>query len=407
MKTFISCLKKTLAIVCITLNSGFISGIQAQSLKDYYSYLVIGAFEFEENARSFAAYHKSEGLNTDIKKNDFNNLYYVFSFKSKDPEETRSEVFRIREKYNKLSDAWLYNGNFNSSHMASADFIEFVSPPKLAVAENVDNGGGASIEESREEIMKEQVVEKPKPTPRAMEEGVMPFYLNTVNASNSQPINGDIEFIDAERNKLITTYKAHESIGVKKPNNGTNRVTLITKIFGFKNTEITIDLDELGEESEGNVVQNGDSTIVNFNLIKYSKGDFATLWRVYFFIDAAIMKEESIYQLNQLLNMMKDNPTMKIRIHGHTNGNSHGEVMHLDIDDKNFFSLNGTHKKATASAKKLSLYRAYTIQHWLIDQGIAEERMEIQGWGGKKMLYDKHSSQADKNVRVEIEILEE
>ncbi|MEQ8926423.1 MAG: hypothetical protein RLO81_11455 [Fulvivirga sp.] len=60
-----------------------------------------------------------------------------------------------------------------------------------------------------------------------------------------------------------------------------------------------------------------------------------------------------------------------------------------------------------ASAKKLSEYRAYTIQHWLMDQGIEENRMEIKGWGGKKMLYDKHSSLAEKNVRVEIEILEE
>ena len=133
-----------------------------------------------------------------------------------------------------------------------------------------------------------------------------------------------------------------------------------------------------------------------------------TMWRVFFYIDAAIMKEESVLQLNQLLSMMKDNPNMRIRIHGHTNGNSRGEVMHLDLDDKNFFSLNGTHEKTpNASAKKLSLYRAYTIQHWLMDQGIAEGRMEIRGWGGKKMLYDKHDSQADKNVRVEIEILEE
>ncbi|MEM9858640.1 MAG: OmpA family protein, partial [Bacteroidota bacterium] len=80
------------------------------------------------------------------------------------------------------------------------------------------------------------------------------------------------------------------------------------------------------------------------------------------------------------------------------------KIIHLDPEDKNFFSLKADHLETNGSAKKLSLFRAYTIQHWLIDQGIAENRMEIKGWGGKKMIYDKHDSQADKNVRVEIEI---
>lgn len=99
---------------------------------------------------------------------------------------------------------------------------------------------------------------------------------------------------------------------------------------------------------------------------------------------------------------------MKIKVHGHTNGNSHGKVLHLSEGDKNFFSLKGdTHEEMQASAKKLSEFRAYTLEHWLLNQGISEDRVSSIGWGGKKMIYDKHDSKAHRNVRVEIEILEE
>ena len=82
-------------------------------------------------------------------------------------------------------------------------------------------------------------------------------------------------------------------------------------------------------------------------------------------------------------------------------------MKYLDEGDKDFFAINGDHESTNASAKKLSEYRAYTIQQWLVAQGIDESRMEIKGWGGKKMIYDKFDSQADKNVRVEIEITSE
>ena len=42
---------------------------------------------------------------------------------------------------------------------------------------------------------------------------------------------------------------------------------------------------------------------------------------------------------------------------------------------------------------------------WLLEQGIDKKRMELKGWGGKKMIYGKTDKLAGRNVRVEIEIL--
>lgn len=128
------------------------------------------------------------------------------------------------------------------------------------------------------------------------------------------------------------------------------------------------------------------------------------MYNVYFFKDAAIMRPESRYEINNLLSMMNENSAYKIMIHGHTNGNAAGKIITMG-DSKNFFSLTNT-REGRGSAKKLSEERANAVREYLIDQGIAEDRMTIKAWGGKRPLYDKENSQAQANVRVEVEIIE-
>jgi hypothetical protein len=38
---------------------------------------------------------------------------------------------------------------------------------------------------------------------------------------------------------------------------------------------------------------------------------------------------------------------------------------------------------------------------------VAGDRIEIKAWGGGRMIHDKNSVNAKKNVRVDVEILEE
>jgi outer membrane protein OmpA-like peptidoglycan-associated protein len=70
------------------------------------------------------------------------------------------------------------------------------------------------------------------------------------------------------------------------------------------------------------------------------------------------------------------------------------------------FSVNGA-QNTVGSAKDLSRQRAETIKRWLTENGIAEDRIEISAWGGKRPIYDKHSVNARKNVRVEVEVLQD
>jgi len=71
-----------------------------------------------------------------------------------------------------------------------------------------------------------------------------------------------------------------------------------------------------------------------------------------------------------------------------------------------YFSLDNT-EAGKGSAKTLSQKRAETLKNYLVSQGIDYKRVEIKAWGGDKPLYDKLSEQAEANVRVEIEIIDE
>jgi outer membrane protein OmpA-like peptidoglycan-associated protein len=144
---------------------------------------------------------------------------------------------------------------------------------------------------------------------------------------------------------------------------------------------------------------------VPFELVRLQKGDIAVMYNVYFFKDAAVMRPESRFEVNSLLEMLKENPKYRIRIHGHTNGGSHGKIISMG-EGKNFFSLTGS-REGFGSAKKLSEERARVIHTYLTENGIAAHRTHVKAWGGKRPIQDKHSTRASENVRVEIEILED
>ncbi len=405
----------------------FPSKATSQSSTESESYVVIGAFAIEKNAKRLISYAKEKGIQAEYQIHPNKDLYYVYE----QVENSFKERRRIKEVFPEFYDVWVYEGKLgrnydqqsnladtpsgvdsgsllasNSISEASSGIMDSSSEPNLPVEESMSEEGSAEVNESN--VTEEVESDESEPVKLEKKEGIYYLYLNTVNSKNLKEVKGKVNVIDPVRAKQLKEAKSHEIVGVRDPKNGSKTVKLATQIFGFREVQQTINLDEPVNDSTSSYVHTiGDSIIVDFELQRYKKGDVIIMYNVYFFKDAAIMKPESIYELNSLLDMLRENEKLVVQLHGHTNGNSHGKVLHLDLEDKNFFSLNANHKEDNGTAKKLSEYRAYTIQHWLMEQGISEERIEIKGWGGKKMIYDKHDTQAYKNVRVEVEILED
>lgn len=136
------------------------------------------------------------------------------------------------------------------------------------------------------------------------------------------------------------------------------------------------------------------------------KGEKETLHHIYFYRDAAVLRPESKYEVDRLVELMKKHPEEEILIHGHTNGNDKGPIIRLPDGSTNFFSMEGT-VEDYGSAVKLSELRALVIRDYLVTNGIESKRMKIKAWGGKKPLYKVDDEKAEANVRVEIEVLKE
>lgn len=411
--------------LCIGIFTLLPNDINAQSSNK--EYVVIGVFAIEKNAQRLIVNAKERNISAHYKIHPSRDLYFVYE----ETEDAWKERERIKNEFPEFYDVWVYEGQLGRSagltKNENTELVPSEEPQLIASNSKAEaNPGISDVSSSEPAAGKEEVSEasnnpnvsnaksqtetilEEEPVNIEPKENTYYLYFNTIHSKNLKEVKGTVNVIDPVRAKQLKEAKSHRIVEVKDPKNGSKTVKLSTSIFGFREVQQTVNLDQpVNDTTSAYVHTIGDSIIVDFELERYKKGDVLVMYNVYFFKDAAIMKPESIYELNALLDMLKENEKLVVKLHGHTNGNSHGKVLHLDLEDKNFFSLNANHKEDNGSAKKLSEYRAYTIQHWLMEQGIAEERIDIKGWGGKKMLYDKHDTQAFKNVRVEVEIVEE
>jgi outer membrane protein OmpA-like peptidoglycan-associated protein len=226
------------------------------------------------------------------------------------------------------------------------------------------------------------------------------FYFHIFRADNGKMIGGDVDAIDFERARRMATYPGNKPATVRMPSGKTKQVSFLCQVFGYRKQQKEFDpnspAEDLYLDDKGNLV-------VPFELVRLQKGDIAIMYNVFFFKDAAVMRPESRYEVNNLLELLTENPSYNIKIHGHTNGNANGKIIRMDTPG-NFYSLTGT-KQGFGSARKLSEERAIVIREFLINSGISADRMEVKAWGGKKPIHDTRSARAHENVRVEIEIL--
>ena len=391
------------------------------------SFVIIGAFVFQKNAKVFTAYARKKKLDAHYALNPDRSLYYVYSFYSPEKEKAIEEVYRVREKY-KITDAWVYSGALNgfpSNNSPAVPVERKLNVPTYDLGENQTIKTNNSprqepITATNEEVKTREVVVKnepenveeeivEEPAPEVVEPDIeesFKVYVNAVNLKNFTEVTGPIELVDEVRQKIIKKTSSHQLFGLNDPGNGKAAVKCVSRIFGYKPKEVSFSLTDPVSSGNDSIYIYGDSLIIDFGLERLARGDVMVMWSVLFYKDAAIMRPESRAELLSLLDMMTENNETRIKLHGHTNGNSKGRVIYLGDNDKDFFTLNGqNHKEKLGSAKDLSQERAFTIQHWLMENGIDESRIEIQGWGGKKMLQEKHSAKAYENVRVEVEVL--
>ncbi len=372
------------------------------------NYVVIGAFAIEKNATEFVEDAKKASFKAVSEINVSRNLFYVYILQTANRKAAFDLANSIRTT-TPFSDTWVYTGILGRE--STGEDFNPITEKNLEVIKTVDNSdnvvaGTAKVSEVANESLPAMAVvtaeDKSSVKVDPLAEGSRNFIFRIVRDDDQQELQGDIDVIDLDKTKKATSYKGNQNVAVA-PVNKSGNISLLCEIFGYRKVQKEINFNQ-PQESEG-IEMNGDQAVVKFELTRLKKGDIAVMYNVYFYKDAGIMRPESRYEVNSLVDMMKDNPKYKIKIHGHTNGSAAGKVISLG-ESKDYFSLNDT-KDGYGSAKKLSQERAEVMRDFMVTEGIDTKRMQIKAWGGKRPIHDKMSAHAQSNVRVEVEILED
>jgi len=372
-------------------------------------YVVINAYaqSREQVANSYYEEIRRQGDEVHYAYVRSKQMYFVYTHFHRDFREAIADMRQTR-KDPRFPEAWVFvSGDHQVNELdivKQPEVVEVVQttepiPDKSPVADPPKNLTASQDEIVLDEAALEDLDRRLEPPANINQ---LVFILS--NARNNQEVTGDVQIIDTERAKLIGVQNSGEIRAIGDPDNGSGQLTLLCDVFGYR--KIQKEVNYYGLDEHEDVQKLEDYYVVFFDLVRYHKGDIATMYNVYYFNDAAIMRPESRFEVNSLLAMMRENPNYRIRIHGHTNGNRRGKIISMGTSD-NFFDLDEENKDGSGSAKMLSRRRAELIRDYLISQGIDADRMEIKAWGGRRMLYDKNSPMAKKNVRVEIEILED
>lgn len=374
-------------------------------------YLVVGSFQNKTNAVNFRKKLIAQGkeANTSFSKETM--FYYVYINTFNTVDEAILTVKPTREN-TPFKDAWVlaYSNHSGMTAISNIPVNDPADSDSTRVSNNLESNIVSPAILSSDLPTSDKVIEKVELTSYNSEmfktdKSQYKFVFNAYNFLTNTKVNGDINVIDPDRLKIVRSVKTHQVAYLNEPHNQSNALQFISEIFGYKKAQHDVPLsDEIEGDLAAFMSVSGDTITVDFPLKRYDKGEVIVMYNVFFYKDAAIMKPESQFELNSLLDLLEEQSDYNIRISGHTNGNSSGKIIEIDNEIPEYFSLSQATKQKKGSAKKLSLKRAEIIQKYLLNNGISADRMEVKGWGGKKPIYDKFDRLASKNVRVEIEI---
>jgi len=118
---------------------------------------------------------------------------------------------------------------------------------------------------------------------------------------------------------------------------------------------------------------------------KVTVGSKAVMKNIFFDVGKAELKSESVSELERILDLLTNNPGIKLQINGYTDNSGNAETN-----------------------KVLSLKRAETVMAFLIARGIDFNRLKAVGFGQERPIVsnDDEAGGREINRRTEIEVLE-
>lgn len=234
-----------------------------------------------------------------------------------------------------------------SKGMHDLYMITFLGPEKPMILNNEDNLL-ASVAAPVKEVVIAPVVEV-KEAQLTILKGVVTDFLTHEN------LEAEIEIVDNQANKVIATFKSNSKTGkylVSLPAGKNYGIAVKKEGYLFHSENFDIPNTSAFQEVEKNI-----------ELKKLSVGTKIVLRNIFFDLDKATLRSESTVELNRLIKLMNDVPTLRIELGGHT-------------DSQGSDTYN----------QQLSEKRAKAVVDYLTANGISASRLESAGYGETQLV---------------------
>jgi outer membrane protein OmpA-like peptidoglycan-associated protein/tetratricopeptide (TPR) repeat protein len=244
--------------------------------------------------------------------------------------------------------------------------ITILGPEKAPVIMNEDNLL-ASVAAPVSEFKAEKIVSSgPKMT---ILKGVIS------DAKTYNLLEATIELIDNTLNDVIATFKSNSTTGkylVSLPSGKNYGIAVKKDGYLFHSENFDLKASEEYQEVEKNIA-----------LKQIEVGQSIVLKNIFFDFDKATIRPESANELDRLIKLLTENPTLKIELGSHTDSKG--------SDDYN---------------QKLSQSRSQSVVTYLIGKGIAADRLVAKGYGESvPVAKNDTESGRQENRRTEFKIL--
>lgn len=196
------------------------------------------------------------------------------------------------------------------------------------------------------------------------------------HAENKNPLKASFELIDLKENKtIVQSYSDNLSGTFLLPLPINKSYALNVQKDGYLFFSLNFDITKIHDLSK--------PFMLDVPLQPIKTGNIIVLENVFFEHDSYKLKSESYIELNKLIEVLTQNPTIKIEIGGHTDSNG---------SDK----YNET----------LSHNRSQTVYNYLIEKGINANRLTYRGYGEKMPRASNETPKGRAlNRRTEVKIL--
>lgn len=189
------------------------------------------------------------------------------------------------------------------------------------------------------------------------------------------PLEADIDIVDNVKNEIITTIKSNSVSGkylVSLPSGKNYGVIVKAKGYLFHSENVDIPYSAGYQE-----------IVKDVQLKKLEVGKSIVLNNIFYDFDKATLRAESMSELERLVQLMKENPTLTIELSSHT-------------DDKGTDEYN----------QKLSQQRAQSVVDFLIGKSIPKSRLVAKGYGETVPVAGNDTDEGrQQNRRTEFKIL--